>query len=171
VATDGKTSLRQLCLSQAGIYANYVNWEHVEATLAYQGVTADAVPPAGKSFLVDCRYQSPVLALSPTRNFNVLSGKLGTPDPKVVERFTTMGAAFWKGIPAGVRQGTYFSVDAIVERDGQVSFLEMNCNPMVHPDVYLPMLSDLLGVRAASPESASDVPEQGVPSEAQPAFA
>jgi hypothetical protein len=50
---------------------------------------------------------------------------------------------FWRGIPEGVRQNTLFTVDGILDRTGVARFVEINSNPAVHPDAYLPMLEGL----------------------------
>ncbi|MDB5822416.1 MAG: hypothetical protein JWR21_1120 [Herminiimonas sp.] len=56
-------------------------------------------------------------------------------------QLTAIGTALWEGIPAGARQDTLFTVDAILDADNRLWVLEMNSNPFVHPLVY-PLVID-----------------------------
>ena len=49
------------------------------------------------------------------------------------------------------RGPSLFTLDAMVDGQGQVQFLEMNCNPLVHPDLYAPMLQAWTSGAAAKP--------------------
>jgi hypothetical protein len=60
-----------------------------------------------------------------------------------------------KGIPAEIRDGTVFTVDAIVDTSNAIWALEMNSNPFLHPAVYELMLRSLLP--ATSRTEASQV--------------
>ena len=54
-----------------------------------------------------------------------------------------------------------FALDAIVDQEGQAWFLEMNSNPMVHPDLYGAMIAS--GLTAEKQLDASRHPGSGVP--------
>jgi len=145
VTGDGAHTLRQLIngikLPHAG-----ADWQAWQSAAEYQGLSLDAVVPSGRRLLVEFRYRSVLHPVSPNfPNLNVLAKFAGTP---VMDQLRRAGEVFWRGIPEALRQDTVFTVDGILDRSGTIRFLEINCNPSLHPDVYLPMLEGLLAPRA-----------------------
>ncbi len=149
----------------------------IEALAQYQDASLDTVIPAGTTLLADFRYSSPLIQTT-AQNQNVLSENLGN---EIGRQFVEAGPTLWQGIPEDIRAATAFTVDAIVDDKNRVWFLEMNCNPILHPDVYLPMFETLFGpaeegvaqpARPASlqlPEqSGQPRPSMGPPFVAQP---
>jgi D-alanine-D-alanine ligase-like ATP-grasp enzyme len=78
----------------------------------------------------------------------------GGEPPAWLEQVRRAGRMLHEAIPAEIRAGTVFSVDGILPQDGQVRFLEVNSNPMVHPLVYARMVGDLLPVSLGSDAAA-----------------
>lgn len=139
VTGDGHRSLRTL-VQQPG--ASHIDWTLALRLARLCGLDGlDAVPAAGQEVLVDHRYGD-----RPGR------AHLGTPDRWPQVRGTPLGAALDDAarrmaatIPLHERPArTLFTLDAVIDADGQPWWLEMNCQPLVHPAAYAPMLTDLL---------------------------
>ena len=139
----------------------------LEALAQYQEVAWDEPIPAGKTVLADFRYASPLFSAG-FQNQNVMAKHAGS---DLGRQLAEAGPVLWRAIPENRRDATLYTVDAIMDGDGQVWFLEMNCNPAVHPDAYFAMFEHLFGAaepqvpqRTLAPEaSALDVapPVQG----------
>jgi hypothetical protein len=141
VIGDGVSTLRQLITArktQASLDSPTDNdvWE---AVARYQGYTLAAVPPSQKSVLVDFRYQS---SLHPPvfSNNNALAR---IRESALLSELEKIGSILWTAIPDATRPKTLYTVDAIVDKNGKVWLLEMNCNPLVHVDAYKPMIDSL----------------------------
>jgi len=108
----------------------------------HQGFSLDEPVPAGTTVLADFRYGSGLFPPNPFKNANVLAGHLkGDTGRQLLDA----GPVFWRSVPRELRDCTLYTVDAIVDGRAQVWFLELNCNPMGHPDVYFPMFESLFG--------------------------
>ncbi|MCO5120003.1 MAG: hypothetical protein M9951_10275 [Burkholderiaceae bacterium] len=107
--------------------------------LALQGLHRDSVLPVEQSAHVDYRYVSP---LNPTAfgNCNRLRELRGDP---ILQQFERAGALGWQSVPDAMKPFVIFVLDAIVDHSGVARFLEMNCNPQLHPDLYTPMLDGI----------------------------
>jgi hypothetical protein len=112
-----------------------------EALARYQNISLEEAIPAGKSVLADFRYGSPLFRQR-MENENVITAHADTATGR---QFAEAGPVLWRSIPENLRSATLYTVDAIVDGEGRVWFLEMNCNPMGHPDAYVPMFETLFG--------------------------
>lgn len=117
--------------------------------LAWQGLTLDDVIEAGRKVIIDFRYGSG-LFIDPGLNSNRLAAFSDSP---VLGQLRTAGAYFLSRIPGDLRPGVVFTLDAVVDESERVWFLEINCNPTVHPDVY-PMMFDALFAQDGPPRVA-----------------
>lgn len=97
-----------------------------------------AVPEKGESVIVDFRYGSALfdIAVNNTNSISTLS-------KSVLEQLEDAGRRLESAIPDDIRVNTAFSLDGILDDAGQIWFLEMNCNPHLHPDIYPAMLDSL----------------------------
>lgn len=148
VTGDGKRSLYELIVANTPGRDSRARLERspFQALARYQGFSLDDVVPNGKRAIADFRYVSPLFPKS-AENTNVLAAYEGT---EVIKQFSAAGRVLWRGIPENIRNRTLWTMDAMVEKDaGRVSFLEMNCNPIVHPDAYFSIFETLFG--AAQP--------------------
>jgi hypothetical protein len=144
VIGDGAHTLRQLIRSKATYFDG--DLEAWQAIAEYQGLSLNAVVPKDSRVLVEFRYQSALhLVQVDYPNTNVLAKYAGTP---FMEQLRSSGEIFWRGIPEAVRKDTLFTVDGILKENGMARFLEINSNPAVHPDAYLPMLEEMFSVSA-----------------------
>ncbi len=137
VRGDGLRTLRQL------ISAKLVPTDRfpgdVQALAVIQGLSLDGVVPANRTALADYRYMS---ALNPalTTDHDVRQKITGTP---LEAQLLKAGAHCWAAVPEDRRPGTVFSLDGVVDSNGQVWFLEANCNPHLHPAIYDVMLNGI----------------------------
>ncbi|HMN82967.1 MAG TPA: hypothetical protein PKA20_23980 [Burkholderiaceae bacterium] len=107
----------------------------------FQGLELHDVVANGRKVLADFRYVSP---FNPTiySNHNVLST---LKNPTILNQFNDAGRLVYPHIPESGAQAMGFVLDAIVDDQDRVWFLEINSNPQLHPDVYPEMLSKLFG--------------------------
>jgi hypothetical protein len=167
VVGDGRSTLRDLIANIKSLFAfaEPNQAELSEALARYQGLTLDSVPQEGQRVLVDFRYQS---TLHPTvfKKVNMLKEYEGT---RVLEQLADAGREFWNEIPEQFRPNIVYTIDAIVDAQQDVWFLEMNCNPLVHPDVYPMMIESLLVATTPQflpqPEPRNVVPGPSYPAE------
>jgi hypothetical protein len=139
VVGDGVLQLRQL-IDRIRLPPIPPEWSMWEAVARFQGVTLESVIPAGQKVLVDFRYLS---AANPfvLMNRNVIGKYAGS---ALLAELGQVGRLFWQGIPENCRDNVIYSIDGIIDDEQRMWYLEMNCNPIVHPDLYAPMLSSLL---------------------------
>jgi hypothetical protein len=158
VAGDGKSTLRQLIAPSLSPLAPQREWQMLESIAAYEGLTLDSVPAAGRSVLVDFRFGSYVNLLERERldPFNDLA------DTPLLKQLVECGPLAWQGIPEAQRAATLFTLDAVLDDQDQLWLLEMNCNPVCHPKVYPLMFETLFGapeaVEQPAPPHASALP-------------
>jgi hypothetical protein len=137
VMGDGTSTLREVMVRKAGKRpVASEDWTAMEETAVYGGFGLDAVPPKGKAILADFRFSSPLHTES-DGNSNRLESIRGS---ALERQLVDCGRTLWLGIPEERRPGSLFSVDAILDDDDRLWLLEMNCNPICHPDVYPLML-------------------------------
>jgi len=137
VVGDGLRTLRQLISSKL---APTDNWpSDLEHLAAVQGLSLDAVVPANRKALADYRYMS---ALNPATRIdhNVRQQIKGS---ELESQLLHAGARCWQAVPEDRRNGTVFSLDGVVDPQGQIWFLEANCNPLLHPAFYESMLNGI----------------------------
>jgi hypothetical protein len=170
VTGDGVRTLFELIAARAPHPSAPPERSQFAALARYQELALDAVLPAGQTALADFLYNSPLFPLS-AQNSNVLTDYAGT---AIGKQLAQSGPVFWSGIPEDLRAGTLYSVDAIVDDHDRVWFLEMNCNPMVHPDCYFAMLESMFGAAedaAQAPPATMLVPDASYAPYASPPLA
>jgi hypothetical protein len=164
VQGDGTSTLRELIRQKMSPGAPRSERAVISAMVAYQGRTLDEVPAAGERVLADYRYGS-FLHPSTVDSDNVLEQVKEAPLGRQLAAF---GPIFYQSIPSELRRATLYTVDAILDENERLWLLEMNCNPLVHPDAYFTMFEGLFGaaeaeqsqgeVQAPEPPPASALP-------------
>jgi hypothetical protein len=156
VVGDGRSTLRDLIANIKSLlaFAEPDATQLREALARYQGLTLDSVPRDGQRVLVDFRYQSTLHPVAFTK-VNMLKDYEGT---RALEQIREAGKEFWHVIPEQLRQDIVYTIDAIVDDQQNVWFLEMNCNPLVHPDVYSVMIESMLVAIAPQPALRTGTP-------------
>lgn len=141
VTGDGQRSLRAL-IEALATASGRPDWllAHRLATLC--GLDSlDAVTKPGQQVLVDYRYGERLAragASSPDRWPQVRGTPLGQALAQAARAMAADMPAFTRPAP------TLFTLDAVIDADGQPWWLEMNCHPLVHPAAYAAMLPDCL---------------------------
>lgn len=138
VTGNGKASVRDLVMDLPKMQADH-DWQLVARLALTCGVASiDEVLPAGKQVLVEFRYGSRY-GEENQRNPNAW-GRLR--DERVPQQFAQAARLCAQDIAAHSPEGeACYTLDAIVDAEGTVWFLEMNCSPLVHPDLYPAMLA------------------------------
>lgn len=107
------------------------------ALLKAQGFAEADVLNSGTQVLVDYQYlakTNPALF----KDFNCRDRIVGT---SLEVQLLHAGRLAWSSVPEEQRGiGAFISLDGVLDAQGRVWFLEMNCNPRLHPAVYGPML-------------------------------
>jgi len=117
--------------------------EMIASVCAFQGKSMDSVPRHDERVLVDFRYGT---ALAPFVRANTNSNRLDEISGSLVWRqIVDAGDILWNSIPESMRMACMYAVDVVIDGSDKVWFLEMNCNPVVHPDVYRLMFEGFLG--------------------------
>lgn len=138
ITGDGTSTLRELVLRMKVQFGGY-DWESIAHLAAYCGVASlDAVVPPGKQVIVEYRYGSR-FANGDGRSVNRLSAAQAT---GLAQQFHAAANKLCRAVAQEDDPlQTLYTLDAMVDQDGTVLFLEMNCNPLVHPDAYAAMLA------------------------------
>lgn len=138
VRGDGRRTIRELVADKPRITPRPVNEAIVQAMVEFMGHTLEDVPLPLERVRVDYRYGSALFDIA-LHNTNTLA----TLDPIIGDQIALAGPLLELAIPEPIRKNTVFSADAMVDDAGNVWFLEMNCNPHLHPDIYPAMLDSL----------------------------
>lgn len=138
VCGDGRRTIRELVASRPRVTPRPVNEAIVRAMVEFMGFALEDVPAPGERVRVDYRYGSALFDIA-LHNTNTLA----TLDPVIRNQIDLAGPVLELAIPEPIRKNSVFSADAMVDDAGNVWFLEMNCNPHLHPDIYPAMLDSL----------------------------
>jgi hypothetical protein len=148
VTGDGQSTLLQLASAR-----NHDPFDKnsLACIASAQGSGLSQIVEKGRRIVVDFRYGS-YFDIWAFANENVLETVRDTP---LGEQFVQAGRLLLPAIPAEYRD-TVVTMDAIVDSDDQAWFLELNSNPMIHPDAYPAMLRNAFPA-AIAPQAASAV--------------
>lgn len=151
---DGRATIDELLAAAAAGLPRPLDRAFIADFLRYQGIDLMVRLAAGERIPIDFRYCAPLSAptLRADGNSNLLPLIAGA---VVAAKLRQAGEACWRAIPETVRSGSLFTLDFVEDEHEQPWFLEMNCNPMVHPDVYPAILKALFGRPFQAPEPAT----------------
>jgi hypothetical protein len=135
---DGVRTLREIAETRRGNFDLALSLDSSDDILRWQGVSADSVAEPGREIMLDYRYATPF-----DRNVVIDRDVLAKTDPRIRRQFEIAGRVLHEEIDAAARENTMFTLDAVIDAQARVWFLEMNCHPMIHPAVYGPMLDSL----------------------------
>jgi hypothetical protein len=145
VVGDGHSSLQQLIEARARLARRQtpeqlsILFSRSEVVLRYDGRTlADVIEP-GVRQRVEFRYGSDLMH---PRDRQLVDLRVSTEPRWQPLRDAAQAMVVW--LPDEVRNDTVFTVDAVLDSQDRAWLLEMNCNPMVHPLVYRPMLDTMM---------------------------
>lgn len=155
---DNTSTISELIVRRASQYRRLGDKEkgdllkRSEPLVRYYGRSLDQVLAKGAKQVVEFRYGSSLM-LAHERS---VADLVNDAEVAWLAQAKDAGQKLYAAIPAEMRENTMFTVDAILPQDGQAYFLEVNCNPTVHPLVYPIMANQLLGAKAPA-DTASAV--------------
>lgn len=136
---DGQSTLRALAQAKPKTGGREDDWDSLETLARFCGLgSVDDVPAAGREVLIDFKYASRYEPMQ-RENRNTIHQIRQTP---LAPQFEQAGRVFTQSVKEFADENVLFTLDAMVDSEGTVWFLEMNSNPMVHPDMYWIILRD-----------------------------
>lgn len=151
ITGNGSDTFRQLVSRKA---TAPIPASDIQSIAEYQQRTIDTVLKDGETLLADFRYGGALAPLTHD-NSNVLKQHLAGSIGDQLHQYCPL---FWMSIPEPFRRNTLYTLDAILDPAGKLWFLEMNCNPSSHPDLYPAMFEGLFG------KPSGIIPDQPGPS-------
>lgn len=135
VCGDGESTVRRLVDVLPNSPKGQHDWQLVERLARYAGLgSLDSVVPKGKEVLVEFKYGSRYEEPS-YRNTNILRA---SGDSLLAAQFRRYTQLLSRAVNHPAEFGpSQFTIDAVIDAEGQPHFLEMNCSPATHPDVYV----------------------------------
>lgn len=109
--------------------------------LAFYGVDINNVLPDKQRLIIEFRYGSDFMESWDRKTIYFER----QPAHVHLAELKKTGLRLQEAIPATIRKDTLFTVDAIIDKEQKLWFLEMNCNPVVHPLVYAAMAKSVVG--------------------------
>lgn len=143
---DGERTLREIAEAKRGSFDLKLSLESSADILRWQGLTADSIAQKGREVQLDFRYATPYDRVM-LKNRDVLPET----SMDIRRQFDVAGRILHEEIDANVRENTAFTLDAVIDGEDRVWFLEMNSHPMIHPAIYAPMLESLFERTALPP--------------------
>jgi hypothetical protein len=144
VAGDGRSTVLELATVRS---VQTVDQQALSWLIAAQGRRIGDILDIGKRLVVDFRYASPY-EIGSFENENVLERLR---DTEIGGQFQRAGHLLSSAIPEDMRADTLVTLDAVVDAEDKVWFLEINSNPSVHPDAYPALLRGALGLPMGFP--------------------
>ncbi|MES2889834.1 MAG: hypothetical protein V4739_17710 [Pseudomonadota bacterium] len=155
VQGDGRRTVLALLtqrLEDSGqAWSTYSEREAVVSSLAYQDVALDTVLSPGQAVWLDYRYGRSFSQAATTEAEDNAWPRLGTAVQAQIEQAGTWLA---QEVAQELKAPVLCSMDGVLDRDGQVWWLELNSNPICPPTAYFAMLASLFGTAPEAPAGA-----------------
>lgn len=152
VQGDGQKTIQALVHQQAPAPLAAEQATQRQHLLALQGLEMNTVLAPGAKAVIDYQYMA---ASNPAlyQDYNCRETLRGT---ALEAQLQQAGQICLESIPAGERAGgVMFSLDAVLDDAGRAWFLEVNCNPLLHPACYPPILDSLFGLPSPTTPAAT----------------
>ena len=140
---DGRSAIYELIKRKVKADEYEKALKNVHDVLQFQKIQPDTVLKESENILIDFRYGSRLARQNDIMDVEINANNQSSAH-WIQEQLLPLGNTLWNLLPANIRQGMVYTVDAILDESKQVWFLEANANPFVHPYVYLPMVSNYL---------------------------
>lgn len=138
VAGNGRDTISRLVQQKiAGRKKKMPKWECVSELLAFYGKTLDTVLAVDEKQIIDFRYASEFFRPKHTKETRLVEDLAGFSELPRLARMLS------ERFPPSVRDHVVYSIDAILDGENKLWFLEINFNPFVHPHVYPWMIASL----------------------------
>jgi hypothetical protein len=142
---DGRQTVAELLATPRGSMDKAYPVEAAEPMLRWQGLTPGSVVARGRKVWLGFKYVTPY-----DRPTLLDRDVLPRASDALRRQFAEAGRAAYAAIPEEVRDGCLFTLDAVIDSDAMLWWLEMNSHPMVHPNVYPVMLAEAFDLREAA---------------------
>lgn len=139
---DGRHTIIEIAALARGSFDNSYKVVADDPYLAWQGVHGTTILDEGQSVKLAYRYTTPFDPIA-IRDRDVLEQQ----SEALRTRLHEFGQTLARAITPEIRRHVMFTLDAVATSDDRIFLLEMNCNPMVHPLSYVPMLDDIFNVK------------------------
>jgi hypothetical protein len=134
VQGNGKSTVLELMRQST----NQLSSQPVQELLDLQGIAANDMPAQDQRVYIDYQYMAqsnPALYA----DYNCRQRITGT---AFESQLRQAGQLCWSAVPEDIKQGgCTSSLDGILDEQGRIWFLEVNCNPLLHPAYYDRMLN------------------------------
>lgn len=162
ITGDGIRTNKQLVAEALGAagqsFETYSEMAFVESSLALQQLALNSVMAKGQVAWIDFRYGRQFTSESAgTANDNALNAM----SPASMEQLLQLGKHLASELKVHLNAPVLYSVDGVIDKDGEIAWLEMNSNPIFPPTGYAHMLNFLFGV-SASPDADAATPSAGI---------
>ncbi len=137
VQGDGEHTLRELVAARLAPGSTLAR--HFPNIARLQGLEPESVLASNQIVFADYQYMSP---MNPAIGIDH-DVRARITNTHLEAQLVSAGRACFEAIPAELRPGVAFSLDAVVDGEARVWFLEANCNPLLHPAFYRHMLDSL----------------------------
>lgn len=135
---DGERSIAQMLAQPRGSFDRAHTAEGAQAMLRWQGLDENTVLEKGRQVGLGYKYVTPY-----DRTTLLNRNTLEEASPGVKAQLQQAGRVLYQGIPPELRAHTLYTLDGVLDAEDMMWWLEMNSNPMVHPDAYGAMLEDI----------------------------
>jgi len=146
VVGDGQATLGDLVVraaeraGQASAAELRARLQECEAIVRLGDLTLGSVLPAGARRVVGLAHGSPLGALRARRAVDLAV----SPAPGWLPAMRRTGETLLAAVPAEIRPGTLFTVQATLDARGEPWLVDMDASPPIHPFAYPAMLESLL---------------------------
>lgn len=146
ITGNGIHTIKQLVLGRTA-HLEIKNLRTIEDVLLYQEKSMDTVLADGESILIDFRNASKFAPMN-----NIKDNLVSTHENRIMtEQLFKIGRFFIDMVPERIRTNFAFTVDAILDENNKLWFLEVNTNPIIHPYLYPYIVESLTKSRQQLP--------------------
>lgn len=157
---DGVSSIRVLVNELLALSGKHLDSEDPDyptllTSLSYQGLELDSIPSVNTRIWLDYRYgRSYVRTGLRTAADNALPDMSAS----LMEQIVRAGAILSKDLNKQLGAPVLFSLDAVIDKDERIWWLEMNSNPTLPPDGYPFIFASLFGTQTPARTEKSLAP-------------
>ncbi len=139
VVGDGHSTISDLIEKKPTRSGNKPNLKIVAETLAFYRKDLTTVLQKGQPQIINFRYTADFGLFEETEEINLSTTK----DPRFNDELWQLGKILWDVLYREGYNNVAFTVDAMLDANNKLWFLEANPNPFIHPAIYPAMIKGL----------------------------
>jgi uncharacterized glyoxalase superfamily protein PhnB len=116
----------------------------IDACLEFQSLTQESVIGSDATFFIDYRYGRDYQT---TVTSSESDSRLGDLPDAVIEQLANAGAELAATLEKQFPAPVMYALDGVLDKEGQIWWLEINSNPVLPPDGYVEIFKDLFGAQ------------------------